>query len=230
MATNPLQDSCQENLDGSITIQGQITIKGTQKAPVGITTVNIKNQWAFAKNITRFLKESSPKNTIAYGENKRVFVNKNGYYKITINKNDTISIIPTPYLYKIPNEITGLTKSQVLNIELETSPIEDIQNFEKNFPTGYNILSHLLQHANPDSLVTVSGTIRNANTGIPLENINIATSFLYNTRGGVSFHFTDQHGQFNIRIPKNSHISVNALQSNNRNFIVKNDTVVNLKL
>ncbi|MDM1096679.1 hypothetical protein HXZ81_08475 [Myroides odoratimimus] len=229
--TEQLQTStCLENLDGSITIQGRITVKNTTHTPLGVTTVNIKNRWDFSKDITRFLKEESSKKTIAYGQNKRVFVNKNGYYNITINKNDTLSIIPISYLYKTPKDITGLTKSQILNIELEPLPQKVIQDFEKNSPVGYKALSLFLKDVVPDSLVTVSGTIFKSDTRTPLENIYITTNFLYNTRGGNSFQFTNKHGQFNIKVPKNSHISINPLQSNNPNFIVKNDTVINLKL
>ncbi|MEC4008557.1 hypothetical protein ACF8C4_15100 [Myroides odoratimimus] len=222
--------TCLENLDGSITIQGQITVQNTDNAPLGVTTVNIKNKWDFSKDITKFIKEESPKKTIAYGQNKRVFVNKQGYYKITIDKNDTLSIIPLSYLYKKPKDITGFTKSQILNIELEPLPQQVIQNFKKNSPTGYKALSRFLQDANPDSLVTVSGTIYKSTTGTPIENIYIITNFLNNTKEGASLRFTDKHGQFNIKVPKNTPITIDPFRPSFINLIAKNDTVVNLKL
>ncbi|MDM1398200.1 hypothetical protein HX049_13590 [Myroides odoratimimus] len=229
--TEQLQPStCLENLDGSITIQGRITVKNTNDAPLGVTSVNIKNKWAFSKDITKFIKEESPKKTIAYGENERTFINKNGYYHITINKNDTLSIIPISYLYKTPKDITGLTKSQILNIELEPLPQKVLQDFEKNSPIGYKTLSLFLQNVNPDSLVTVSGTIYKSTTGTPSENIYVITDFLNNTKRGASLRFTDKHGQFNIKVPKNSSITIDPFQPSYINLIAKNDTVVNLKL
>lgn len=222
--------TCLENLDGSITIQGRITVKNTESVPLGVTTVNIKNKWDFSKDITSFLKEESPKKTIAYGENKRVFANKQGYYKITIDKNDTLAIIPDKYLYKQPKQITGLTKSQILNIELEPLPQKVIQDFEEKNPIGYKALSRFLQDVNPDSLVTVSGTISKSDTRTPLENIYIITNFLNNTKDGTSLRFTDKHGQFNIKVPKNTPITIDPFRPSYINFIAKNDTVINLKL
>ncbi|MEC4115093.1 hypothetical protein VSO92_13390 [Myroides pelagicus] len=222
--------SVEKNTDNKITIQGKITLKGSQKAPLGVTTMNVKNRWAFKKDITKFLKEPSPKKTIAYGENERVFVNKDGYYKITINKNDTLQLISTPYLYKYTKQITGLNKSQTLNIEIENLPLESLESFKKEYPLGYKIFYNYLNQVNPDSLITVSGTIFSSNTKIPLENIDVATSFLYNTRGSNTFHFTDKNGQFNIKAPKNSHILINGMKSNYTDFIAKKDTIIHLYL
>lgn len=226
-STEPQHTTNQENLDGSITIQGRITLKGTEKTPLGITTINNKNKWVFTKKLTNHL---STKNKTALGENQRVFVNKNGYYKITIDKNDTLVLIPSPYLYKHPKFITGLTKSQTLNIELEALPLKVIQEFEKQTPLGYQAFIKQLKNANTDSLVTVSGTIYKTNSEIPLENVPITTSFVLNTSGASTFHLTDNYGQFTIRTPKHSHIVINGMKKNYTAFVVKNDTVINLKM
>lgn len=224
----PQQNTCLENLDGTITIQGRITVKNTQKAPIGVTTVNIKNKWAFSKDITKFLKEESAQKTIAYGENERVFVNKNGNYNITINKNDTLSVIPNSYLYKTPEDITGLTKSQTLNIELELLPPDVLLEFEKHSTIGYKALSLFLQNVNPDSLVTVSGTIYKSTTGTPSENVYVTSGFLNNTyKGSMSFHYTDKYGQFSMKVPKNTPITIDPFRPSYINFIAKNDTVIN---
>lgn len=222
--------TCLENLDGSITIQGQITVKNTDSVPLGVTTVNIKNKWDFSKDITSFLKKESPTKTIAYGQNKRVFVNKQGYYKITIDKNDTLAIIPDKYLYKQPKQITGLTKSQILNIELEPLPQKVLQDFEKKNPSAYQNYYNFLNTVNQDSLITISGIVSKKKTKTPFENVYILNNYLYNTEGASSFHFTDKHGQFNIKAPKNNRIVITANMTNYIEFTAKNDTVINLYL
>lgn len=224
------QTTCQENLDGSITIQGRVTLKGSQKAPLGVTTINITNKWIYTKDLTKFIKNPSDEKIIAYGENKRAFVNKDGYYKITMDKNDTLMVIPTPYLYKQPKQITGLTKSQILNIELESLPLEVVQNFEKRNSSTYNVFSNYLKNVNPDSLVTISGTIYKANTKERLENIYIVPSFSNNSTGASTYHLTDKYGQFTLKTPKNSPIIVNGTKPNYVALIVKNDTIINIHL
>ncbi|MDM1354812.1 hypothetical protein [Myroides marinus] len=223
--------SCQENLDGSITIQGKVTLKGSQKAPLGVTSMNIVNKWTFSKDLTKFVKEGSPTNkTIAYGENKRVFLNKDGYYKITISKNDTLMLIPTPYLYKQPKQITGLTKSQIINIELEALPLEVMRDLEKRSSSAYATFYNYLKNVNPDSLVTVSGTIYKAKTKEPSENIYIVSNFSNNTMGSATHHLTDKYGQFTIKTPKNSSLLINGISPNSFSFTPKNDTIINLYL
>ena len=226
----PLPNFYLENLDGSITIQGRITVKNTDNAPLGVTSVNIKNKWAFSKDITKFIKKESPKKTIAYGENKMVFVNKQGYYKITIDKNDTLAFIPDKLLYKQPKYITGLTQNQTINIELEPLPQQIIQDFEKNNPAAYQAYYNFLNTVNQDSLITISGIVNKKKTKTPLENIYIVNSFLYNTEGASSFHFTDKYGQFSLKSPKNSQILITDGHSNHIDFTAKNDTIINLYL
>ncbi|MEK6494820.1 hypothetical protein [Myroides odoratimimus] len=226
----PQTNSCLENLDGSITIQGQITVKNTDNAPLGVTTVNIKNKWAFSKDITKFLKEESPRKKIAYGQNKMAFVNKQGYYKITIDKNDTLALIPDKFLYKQPKHITGLTQNQIINIELEPLPQQIIQDFEKKNPSAYQTYYNFLNTVNQDNLITVSGIVNKKKTKTPLENIYIVNSFLYNTEGASSFHFTDKYGQFSLKSPKNSQILITDGHSNHIDFTAKNDTIINLYL
>lgn len=226
-STDPQQSSCQDNLDGSITIQGRITLKGTKEVPLGVTTMNIKNKWVFTKDLTKPL---ATKKKIALGENLRVFVNKDGYYRITIDKNDTLALIPMPYLYKRPKFIVGLTKSQTLNIELEALHLEVVQNFEKESALGYKAFYKQLINVSPDTLITISGIIHKVNSSIPLENVPITTSFVSNTNGTSTFHLSDEYGQFIIQTPKNSHIVINGMASNYVDFLAKRDTVLNLKI
>lgn len=227
IALEPKQTTDLENIDGSITIQGRVTIKGTNKSPLGITTMNNKNQWFFTKDLT---KPSATKKKIALGENQRVFVNKEGYYRITINKNDTLALIPAPYLYKQPKLITGLTKSKVVNIVLEALPLEVVRDFEKKSPLGYNAFVNQLKDIDTDTLVTVSGTIYNKDSSSPLKNIPVTTSFVSNTDGVSTFHLTDKYGQFTIKVPKNSHIVINGMAKNYNDFVAKNDTIINLNM
>ncbi|MFD0701285.1 hypothetical protein [Myroides pelagicus] len=221
------QNYSQENLDGSITIQGKVTLKGNQKAPLGVTTMNVKNKWVYTKDMS---KPSAKKKRIALGENKRVFINKDGYYKITISKNDTLALIPAPYLYKAPKHITGLTKSQTINIELEALPLETVEDFKKQNPLGYQVFYNQLKSVNPDSLITISGTVYSAKSKKPLNNISVATSFIANTNGVATFRLTDKYGQFTIQSPKNNHIVINGLARNYVSFVAINDTIINIKL
>ncbi|MFD0700122.1 hypothetical protein [Myroides pelagicus] len=216
-----------ENLDGTITIQGIVTLKGSNKPPLGVTTMNVKNKWNYTKDFTS---ATSKRKKTAFGENKRVFVRQDGYYSITINKYDTLVLIPTPYLYKKPKNFIGLNKSQNLNIELEPLPLNVIQEFQKENSLGYNTFYNQLKTINPDSLITISGSVYNSITKKPLENIPITTSFIINTNGASTFHLTNRYGQFTINTPKKSHIVINGIDRNYIDFIAKNDTVINLNL
>ncbi|UVD79117.1 hypothetical protein NWE55_13445 [Myroides albus] len=214
------------NLDGSITIQGRVTVKGSDKPLLGVTTMNVKNKWTHSQELNSSYKGIK---TIAYGENKRVFVDKKGFYRITIDKKDTLVLIPTHSLYKRPKYYTGFTKNQILNIELEQTP-ETYLAFKKKYKdSGIEQFEKYLKEVNPEKIITVTGTIYDKKTKKPLYQKDINILNQENTRGSVSFHFTDKYGQFFLRVPQNSHLLIDAFK-NPTNLFPKNDTIVNIYL
>lgn len=204
-----------------ITIQGRVTVLGTESAPLGLTTVNIKNKWSWKD-------ESLP----AYGENKRVFANKQGYYKINIEKGDTLVIIPNHVIYgRDINKYTfvKLDKSQTINVEITEDKIGYQKLIENNPVLETNIINHI-KNVNPEQLVSISGTIKSKKTNQPLKNVDVGSGFNNNVLGIGTYHLTDNKGNFNLRIPKGNLCSIQALSPNAIRFIAKNDTIINLYL
>ncbi len=216
----------QTNIDGSITIQGRVISKTTQAPPIGLTTMNIKNKWTFSKDLS---KAYNGKKKIANGENQRVYVDKQGYYSITIDKNDTLVLIPTDFIYQKPKHFTGFTHNQILNIELEETPkaLKDFQNKYKN--NGYEIFAKHLELINPNKLIKIAGVITDQTTGKPLNQKDINILYQNNTNNSPTFHFTDSLGQFFLQLPQNSQLIIDAF-NHRKHLTINRDTIINLKL
>lgn len=210
----------QTNNDGSITIQGKVTVKDRDYPPIGLTTMNIKNKWSFVKEL---------KSQTAYGENERVFVNKDGYYRITIDKNDTLVLLPPDILYKKPNFFTGFTHNQTLNIELEETPERYISQRKQYQNNGFEIFEKHISKINPDKIVRVAGRITSSNTHEPLVNKDISLLYQNNTNNTSIHHLTDSLGQFFIETPENSQIIIDAFNLR-KHFFITQDTIINLEL
>lgn len=210
-----------ENLDGSITIQGRVTVKGTETPPLGITTMNVANKW-----ITKL------DNQIIHGENQHVYIDKKGYYNITIQKGDDLTLIPNQYLYKdFKNySYTNLQLSQVLNIQVEPD-LEKLTNLEKKSPFIVQNLRKHLEEADTDSLIKIAGRIYNRKNNKPLQKVVVSPSFLLNTKNIASYHLTDKKGQFFLVVPKNKEIIINPLSTQHSiSFSAKQDTIVDIYL
>lgn len=207
--------------DNNIVIQGRVTVQGTASAPLGLTTINIKNKWAW-KDM------SLP----AYGENKRVFANKEGYYKITIEKGDTLVVVPNHIIYGRDNSnyiFSNLDKNQTINVEITKDEVGYQQLIENNPILETNIKNHIT-NVNPEQLVSVSGTIKSKKTGMPLSNIDVSSGFNNNVLGIGTYHLTDNKGNFNLKVPKGNLCSIQALSPNAIRFTAQNDTIINLHL
>lgn len=205
----------------SILIQGRVTLLGTDSIPLGITSVNIKNKWVW-----------KDENLEAYGENKRVFIDKEGYYKIHIQKNDTLVFIPNHILYG--NNIdqytySNLNESQTLNVQIK----KDTKSYEaltKNNPVLKANLEKHLKSIDLETLVTVSGTVYSKETHKPLKNVDVGSAFNNSTFGTGTYHLTDEKGEFKLQLHKGSLFSVLSLSQNSIGFYPKRDTIVNLYL
>lgn len=209
------------NNDKNIVIQGRVLVQGTDSAPLGLTTVNIKNKWVW--------KDESQK---AYGENKRVFVDKKGYYKITIEKGDTLVVVPNHVIYgRDTNKYTfaNLDKSQTLNIELIKDEI-GYQNLINSNEVLKSNIDNLIKNVNPEHLVSIRGTIKNKKTNQPIENVDVSSAFNNNVMGVGTYHLTDQLGNFHLKVPKGNLCSILALSANPLRFTAQNDTIINLFL
>lgn len=207
--------------DKNIIIQGRVSVLGTNSAPSGLTTVNIKNKWVW--------KDESQK---AYGENKRVFVDKKGYYKITIEKGDTLVVVPNHVIYgRDTNKYTfaNLDKSQTLDIELTKDEIGYQSLISDNQVLKSNI-DNLIKNVDPEHLVSVSGTIKSKKTNQPLKNVDVSSAFNNNVMGIGTYHLTDQFGNFDLKVPKGNLCSIQALSANAIRFTAQKDTIINLYL
>lgn len=217
---SPLPDT---NLDGTITIQGRITVEETNLPPKGITSVNIKNKWKW--------KDDSIDPPF-YGENEKVYADKNGFYSITINKGDTLVVIPNQNLYESYKKhiYTNLQHNQVLNIHIKEDKNKR-NRIKKEKPIVYESLMKHVSEADPEDLITVSGIVYSKESNKPLKGINVSLGFLTNTNDVATYRLTDKNGQFTITSPKNNLISINGLYYPNSVFFYPaKDTVVNVYL
>lgn len=205
----------------NIAIQGRILVQGTDSAPLGLTTINIKNKWIW--------KDESQK---AYGENKRVFVDKKGYYKITIEKGDTLMVIPNHIIYgRDVSKYTfaNLDKSQIIDIEVNKDEA-GYQNLINSNEVLKSNIENLIKNVDPEQLVSVRGTIKSKKTNQPLKNVDVSSAFNNNVMGIGTYHLTDQLGNFDLKVPKGNLCSIQALSANAIRFTAQNDTIINLYL
>lgn len=205
----------------NIVIQGRILVQGTDSAPLGLTTINIKNKWIW--------KDESQK---AYGENKRVFVDKKGYYKITIEKGDTLMVIPNHIIYgRDVSKYTfaNLDKSQIIDIEVNKDEA-GYQNLINSNEVLKSNIENLIKNVDPEQLVSVRGTIKSKKTNQPLKNVDVSSAFNNNVMGIGTYHLTDQLGNFDLKVPKGNLCSIQALSANAIRFTAQNDTIINLYL
>ncbi|MDM1379904.1 hypothetical protein [Myroides marinus] len=205
----------------NIVIQGRVLVQGTDSAPLGLTTINIKNKWIW--------KDESQK---AYGENKRVFVDKKGYYKITIEKGDTLMVIPNHIIYgRDVSKYTfaNLDKSQTIDIEVNKDEA-GYQNLINSNEVLKSNIENLIKNVDPEQLVSVRGTIKSKKTNQPLKNVDISSAFNNNVMGIGTYHLTDQFGNFDLKVPKGNLCSIQALSANAIRFTAQNDTIINLFL
>lgn len=205
----------------NIVIQGRVLVQGTDSAPLGLTTINIKNKWIW--------KDESQK---AYGENKRVFVDKKGYYKITIEKGDTLMVIPNHIIYgRDVSKYTfaNLDKSQTIDIEVNKDEA-GYQNLINSNEVLKSNIENLIKNVDPEQLVSVRGTIKSKKTNQPLKNVDVSSAFNNNVMGIGTYHLTDQFGNFDLKVPKGNLCSIQALSANAIRFTAYNDTIINLYL
>lgn len=210
----------QANPDGSITISGKVTVAETGKPPLGITTMNVANKWVW----------QDPELN-AYGDNEKVYVDKQGQYSITIQPGDTLMLIPNPLIYgrKKRYLYTGFKHNQTLDIQVK----EDAKSYaklQKELPEAYENLQKHIQQSDPEQLITVSGTVISETTNRPVYRTMVSVGFVTNTKGTGTYHLTDKEGKFSIQLPKGNLLSINGLMPNSVQLYPQSDTVVQIKL
>ncbi|MCC9041961.1 hypothetical protein LNQ81_04500 [Myroides sp. M-43] len=217
-----LTTSC--GFNNSIIVKGKVTLENTSTPPLGITTMNIKNKWQWKNDTLN-----------AYGDNVKTYVNKKGYYKIKIQKGDTLVLIPNSILYGRNNKkytYSNITKSKTLDIQVTQDSLA-INNYLKLFSKYPELELNFkknLQDSDPDTLIQVSGHIYSKKTNRPLKNVDIGPAFIDNTLGIAFYHLTNNKGEFSITIPKGNILSILALSKNSVHLSPKNDTIINLSL
>lgn len=206
-------------VDNKITIQGSVSVAGTDSVPLGLTTMNIKNKWAW-----------KDKTLEAYGENDRVFVDKKGYYKIQIEKSDTLVLIPNHIIYgrdMAQYTFSGFTKDKILNITVKPQMQEYQAQIKDNAQLKVYLEKHL-KTVNPEKLITIQGNIYSKKTQKPLKNIDVGSAFNNNTEGIGTYHLTDSNGSFSIKVAKGNMCSIYALSPDVVRFYPENDTIVKI--
>lgn len=203
----------------SIIIRGQITVENSGLPPQGLVTINIKNSWKWANGKIK-------------GENNRVFANKKGEYEIHIKKGDTLTLIANTKLYKREaiHTTNALYQSQNIDFQL-TKNNEALENTKQNFTVYNNLIKHI-KNVNPDSLITIKGTVINRYSKKPIKSVLIMQPWVYNTDNYLTFNLTDSLGKFSMQIPKEDLITINSLDKESQRIILypKKDTIVNIVL
>lgn len=219
--TESSNNSLTSNVDGTITIQGKVSVYGSDLPPVGISSVTIANKWVFES-----------KNKMVKGDNEKVYIDKNGFYRITINKNDTIKLVPSYLFYKtnLPQyALSNLDKSQVINFTVypDSTAFKNVYNYSTKARVR---LEKFIKNASIDTLVTVAGTVTNTKKK-PLINLPVSASFLTNSMGVGTYHTTNEAGQFIIVVPKNTPIRFNPLsRSRTAEVLATQDTIINISI
>ncbi|MHC5354714.1 hypothetical protein ACYSNX_11180 [Myroides sp. LJL115] len=215
--TNSIDNNLRSNLDGTITIQGRVLVEGTNTPPQGINTLNITNRWIDSNK----------------GENEMAYIDKKGFYRITIQKGDTLKLMPNYLIYKKrihKHTITDLHKNQIINftVHLDSTVYKEI--IQKS-PNSKKKLDKLLNNINPNKLISISGTVLNKNTGKPIVGLPISPISIENAKGLGSFNLTNEYGQFSIRVPQNISVGFNTLHENRSTYVTASkDTILTLTL
>ena len=217
---NNSQEVLKTNLDGTITIQGRVLVAQTNEPPIGVNSIDITNRWVYSN------KEKNLK-----GDNEKVYIDKNGYYRITIQKGDTIKLNTFQYLYKtnLPQySLTNIESNSIINFTINTDSTV-YKRIEKVSPEAKASLDQFIAEANPEKLVTIAGTVKDKSTHLPLTNLLITISYIQNSRGMALFHLSDEQGNFSITVPQKATLQFNPW-SKTRYFEISStkDTVVNI--
>lgn len=213
-------NNLKQNLDGSITIQGRVLVEGTNEPPKGITAVNIANKWKF----------STPD---GIGQNEAVFVDKDGYYVITIQKGDTLTLMPSILYYKSNTPqytLINLDHNQTHNFTIKLDST-NYKNAAKNAPDFLQEIEKEFDRVNLKKMVTISGTVINKTTGKPISGLPVSQRLIRNSTGSGSLHLTNKEGQFTITVPQYSTIDFNVLsKTRSATLYTSKDTIVNIQL
>ncbi|MHC5310950.1 peptidase associated/transthyretin-like domain-containing protein [Myroides sp. LJL116] len=215
------KDILTTNLDGTITIKGRVLVQETNQPPKGINTINISNKWKFE------IKERGVK-----GENQRVYLDKNGYYQITIEKGDTMQFIANNIIYKqslIHYKVADFTKNSTINFTVKTDSTPYLDGISK-FPQAKPLLDKFLNDTDPEKTFNFSGTIINKETNKPINGLPIFINYHQNTIGTTAHHLTNEQGEFKLNVPYNTLLRFSASNSPNRTqkIYVTKDTIANI--
>ena len=217
---NNSQEVLKTNLDGTITIQGRVLVAQTNEPPIGVNSIDITNRWV-----------NSNREKNVKGDNEKVYIDKNGYYRITIQKGDTIKLNTFQYLYKtnLPQySLTNIEQNNILNftIDIDSTVYKRVEKVSSEAKVS---LDQFIAKVNSDKLVTIAGTVNDKSTNLPITGVLITIPYIQNSRGIVLYHLSDEQGNFSITVPQNATLKFNP-RSKTRYFEISStkDTVVNI--
>lgn len=215
-------NSLDQNNNEPFIIHGRVLVEDTNEPPLGVNSINITNKWIWENKALK-----------ANGANEKAFIDKDGYYQITIQKGDTLKLIPSHFLYKkeAPNySISGLTNSQMINFTIKIDSIRYTHTLSQ-LENDYIYKNHL-ENVDPEKLVRVKGILSNKNTKNKRANTYILSGDFNNSEGSSLLALTTNEGEFDIEIPKHSRIIINPFGNLNEDkFFIHptKDTIVNLE-
>ncbi|MHC5362099.1 hypothetical protein [Myroides sp. LJL110] len=205
----------------TFTIQGYILEEITNKPPQGLFSLNITNEW---------LNQKSKDIVFIRGDNKKVYIDQHGYYKIKVKKEDTLQLVNIGLIYNLalPNyRLTNFDQDLHLNffVKSDSTLYNRVISMNTEIKNKYD---KILKQKFSGELVKVSGQISSKKTSLPIPNILVGAIGINNAKGTLLHHITDASGKFKLEVPAGTIIKFNVMhKTNNIELIVTKDTIVN---
>ncbi len=205
----------------TVTIKGKITVEGTNKPPIGIISLI---EVGVADYVIKGSQVGQEKDII--GTNRHTFVEKDGSYSFTVQKNATVYLRDFGNRY-IPVNLEKINASQEKNFKLKEVKGPEFETYRKNSPLDK--LTDKEKKIDIHKKVKVSGNIVDANNKI-IDNATIMQSIIFNQDGSPSFTLSDKKGNFEYKVQKGSTIYINSPGLENKEYTVFSDTILKVKL
>lgn len=198
---------------GKVTITGKLTVKETGKPPIGIITVSDKG------TVDYYVMGDLPSTY------RHTFVEKDGTFKITVNKGGTI-VIWDGFNRYMPLTLKKLTENKHITLSLNRTKRTNPPAFPPNA---------LLAHEKKIDIhkrIKISGKITDP-SGKPTGNtiINQLDVFTDEVTGSTAHTTSEKNGAYSYTVLKGGRISFDAGRDFKQEiFTATKDTVINIKL
>ena len=205
----------------TVTIKGKITVEGTNKPPIGIISLI---EVGVADYLIKGSQVGQEKDVI--GTNRHTFVEKDGSYSFTVQKNATVYLRDYGNRY-IPWNLEKINVGQTRNIALKEIKSKEYEMYRKNAPLDK--LNKIEKKVDIHKKVKVSGTLVDVDNK-PIDNATIMQLVLLNQAGQPAFTLSDKKGKFEYKIQKGSPILIASPDLESKQFTISSDTILNIQL